>query len=75
MGSITNKGTLVIRTYDDDIELNQRLLQSIKSGSWIQFENVKTWTTAKYTLTGASKAISSITSGQESADRTTDRVK
>ena len=64
MGSITNKGTLVIRTHDDDIKLNQRLLQSIKSGSWIQFENVKTGSTAKYTLTGASKAISSITSGQ-----------
>tara|TARA_R110000765_G_scaffold199387_1_gene305013 strand:- start:7168 stop:7623 length:456 start_codon:yes stop_codon:yes gene_type:complete len=60
MGSIANKGTMVIRTDPDDIKLNQRLLDLIKSGEWIQFENVKTGSIAKYKLTGALKAISSI---------------
>lgn len=62
MGSIANSATLVARTSENDVTLNQRLKNAMKSGSWIKFENVKSGSFAKYTLNGSSKAISSIVS-------------
>jgi hypothetical protein len=62
MGSISNKASMVVRTLENEVELNKRLVSAIKHGSWIEFYNTRTDSSAKYTLKGSSKAISSIVS-------------
>lgn len=61
MGSIANKGFMVIRTHSDDVKLNKQIVSAIKNGNWIEFTNTKTGNMVKYTLKNSTKALNSIT--------------
>ena len=62
MGNIVNQASMVIRTSEKDIRVNSSIVDAMKAGSWIKFENTTRGSSATYTLKGSTKAISSISS-------------